>query len=105
MLDRPYSDLSIKSPVSKVLAKKKQIEGSGDFSKKNIELAFVEVDDQLKQLANNFDNMSKVRRLITIQQIRNRLFELGNLCVHDMDVREFASHESGDKTPLNSECC
>jgi hypothetical protein len=105
MLDESYSDLSIQSPPSKVLSKKKQLEGSGDFSKKNIELAFVEVDTQLKQLANNFDNMSKVRRLITIQQITNRLFELGNVCVHRMDVRKFASHEPGDKTPLNSECC
>src|SRR5215217_6734470 len=105
MLDRPYSDLSIQSPASKVLAKKKHIEGSGDFSKKNIELAFVEVDTQLKQLANNFDNMSKVRRLITIQQVRNRLFELGGVCVHRMDVRGFASHDHDDLTPLNSECC
>jgi hypothetical protein len=105
MLDESYSDLSIQSPPSKVLSKKKQLEGSGDFRKKNIELEFVEVDTQLKQLANNFDNMSKVRRLITIQQIRNRLFELGNVCVHRMDVRKFASHEPDDKTPLNSECC
>jgi hypothetical protein len=76
-----------------------------DFSKQNIELVFVDVDEQLAQLAKNYDNISKVRRLITIQEIRNRLFELYNLCLHGMDIRGFASHEPGDKTPVNSEDC
>jgi hypothetical protein len=104
MIDESRSDLSIKSPASKVLAKKNKIEGSDDFSKKNIKLAFADVDEQLKQLAQD-DSMSKVRRFITIQEIRNRIFEVGSLYVHHMDVRKFASHEPADKTPVNSECC
>jgi uncharacterized Fe-S radical SAM superfamily protein PflX len=87
------------------LSKNKNVETLPDFQKDKIQEAFVDVDCQLKQLAQNYDNLSKVRRLITIQEIRNRLFEVCNLCVHDMDVRRFASHGPGDKTPLNSECC
>jgi hypothetical protein len=85
--------------------KKKNKEVVFGFRNKDIELAFVDVDEQLAQLAKNYDNISKVRRLITIQQIRNRLFELCNLCVYGMNIRDFASHEPGDKTPVNSECC
>ena len=81
------------------LAKKNNSEAVHDFRKKGIELPFVDVDEQLAQLAENYDNISRVRRLITIQQIRNRLFELCNLCVYGMNVREFASHEPGDRTP------
>ena len=75
------------------------IGGSG--KKKDIQLAFIDVDEQLAQLARDYDSISKVRRLITIQEIRNRLFELCNLCVHNMNIREFVSHEPGDETPQN----
>jgi hypothetical protein len=85
--------------------RKKKLEPVSDFGKKDLELTFVEVDDQLAELATSYDTISKVRRLITIQQIRSRLFELCNLCVHGLDIRAYASHKPGDKTPLNSEDC
>lgn len=95
----------ILSRENEYLAKKKNSEPVHDFRNKDIHLVFVYVDEQLAELARNYDNISKVRRLITIQQIRNRLFELCNLCVYGMNIRDFASHEPGDKTPLNSEDC
>jgi hypothetical protein len=91
------------STESGYLATNKNLEALPSFRKEDIHLTFIDVDNQLKHLAEN-DNISKVRRFITIQEIRNRLFELCNLCIHGMDIHAFASHEPGDKTPLNSEC-
>jgi hypothetical protein len=85
------------------LAKNKKLEAVPDFRKQNIHLAFADMDEQLKQLAFG-GNISHVRRITTIHQIRNRLFELCNQCLYGLDVREFASHEPDDKTPLNSRC-
>ena len=86
------------------LATNKKQETLHNFSKKDIPLDFVALDQDLSDLANNYDKISKVRFLIIVQQIRNKLFELCNLRVYDMDIRQFASHEPGDRTPLNSEC-
>jgi|SRR5215216_3927412 len=85
------------------LATKKAKEGLIDFRKEEIHLAFADIDEQLAQLAKS-DNISKVRRLITIQEIRNRLFELCSKCLYNLNVREFASHEPGSQTPLNGGC-
>jgi hypothetical protein len=87
------------------LAKNKNLETVANFRRKDIERAFADVDDQLKQLAEQHrqGNISKTKHLIIVQEIRNRLFELCSLAIHNMDVRRFASHEPGSKTPLNSE--
>jgi hypothetical protein len=89
------------------LATNKSIEALPDFQKNKIQETFVDIDAQLKEIAelHRQGNISKTRHFIIIQQIRNRLFELYNLGIHDLDVRRFASHEPGDKTPLNSGGC
>jgi hypothetical protein len=102
MINDKDSDLNNPLFASKNLAKNNRIESFNDFRKNDIELAFVDVDEQLKQLAFNDEYMSRVRRIAIIQQIRNRLFELYNEWLYGLNVREFASHEPGDKTPLNN---
>ena len=89
------------------LAKNKRQEADLDFKKQNIYLAFVDICEQLKQLAQaHLDgNISKTRHFITIQEITNRIFEAANEALYGINMHEFASHEPGDKTPLNSRCC
>ena len=91
------------SSESGYLATNKSLETVPNFRKNDIELAFVDIDEQLKQLAFD-DNISRVRQITITQQVRNRLFELYNEWLYDLNVHEFASHEPGDKTPLNSRC-
>lgn len=86
-------------------AKNKNQEALHNFRKEDIHLAFVDADEQLAQLAQNIDELSNVRRFITIQEIRQRLHWLCNLWLYQSDTRTFASHEPGDLTPLNSEGC
>jgi hypothetical protein len=74
------------------------------FRKEDLQCAFVDIDEQLKQLNNSYDDISKVRRFITIQEIRNRLYEVCSVYLYRLDTRKFASHEPGSQTPLNSEC-
>ena len=92
---------------SESIAKKKRLEAVPNFRKKDIELAFVDIDQQSKQLAEQYGSISKVRAIITIQEIRNRLFEdIYNRGLYNgFDVRAFASHEPGEKTPLNFKEC
>ena len=105
MKESKDSHLGVKKFPSEVVAKKKDLESQPDFGKKNIELAIVDIDTQLLQLAKDYGNISKVRAIITIQQIRKRLFEeVFNQCLNGLDVRWFASHGPGDTTPLNSRC-
>jgi uncharacterized metal-binding protein len=87
---------------SKSSSKKKKLEGVTDFRKNKIEDAFVEVDYQLIAIA-SCKNMEQVRR--HIPNIRAQMFELYNYCVHGLNIREFASHQPDDKTPLDSESC
>ena len=89
------------------LAKKKKQETLHNFRNEDIHLAFVDADQQLKQLAQRHleGNISKTRHFITVQEIRDQLFQLCNLVLYGLNVRDFCSHEPGDKTPLNSRCC
>ncbi len=74
------------------------------FRKEDVQRAFIDIDEQLKQLTKSYDDISKVRRFIIIQEIRNRLYELCCMCLYGLDTRKFASHKPGSQTPLNSEC-
>jgi hypothetical protein len=68
-----------------------------------VEDSFIDVDIQLKQLGKTQD-LQQLKRFIP--EIRDQLFQLYCLCVYNLHVKAFASHEPADKTPLNSEeCC
>ena len=67
-----------------------------------LEAEFIDINYQLKLLENTKDS-AMVKWVIPI--IRARLFKMYNLVVYGLDVEAFASHNAGDKTPLNSECC
>src|SRR5215218_8960292 len=86
------------------LATNNCLERRANFRKEGIQHAFVDIDEQLKQLVKSYDEISKVRRFIIIQEIRNRLYELCSVCLYELDTNKFASHEPGSQTPLNSEC-
>ena len=77
------------------LSTKKSFRQSPSFHQHDIELAFVDIDLQLKQLADEHleGKISKTRHVITVQEIRNRLWQLYNWSAHDFDVVGFAGHD------------
>ena len=79
------------------------IKVSNKTSKTQIQLCIVGIDEQLNELYNEL--MSYPSSLIfRVTKIRNEFFRLSNY-VEGLNVVKFASHEEGDKTPLNAECC
>ena len=101
MKDSMCLNFCYKVSYSDISAKKKNVEGLAGFRKSKIEYTFVDIDSQLKQLA-EIQDFPQVRRFV--HDIRNQLFELYNDYVYHFDVRKFANCEPGAMTPLNSEC-
>jgi hypothetical protein len=97
--DSTSPGLNFGSYRSELSARKNSIEGIADFRKTEIELAIVELDAQLSQLL-NAEDLARVRQIVP--KIRDELFVLYNICVHGLDIAEFAGHMSENKTtPLN----
>ena len=65
--------------------------------KLELDLAFVSIDDRLKQLGESQD-LKQVKR--SMPDIRNQLFEVYNLCVHGLDIRKFC----GEKRTEEEQC-
>jgi|SRR5918996_3407174 hypothetical protein len=93
-----YKDISTKtrdfSPKKESFESPVTTTTSNNFQKtrNNIALVFVDVDQRLRELAevHRQGNISKVRHFILLQEIRNSLFELCNLCLYNLDIHEFA---------------
>jgi hypothetical protein len=102
MKDSIYLNSYSKKLPSNVLARKKNIGSLAGLRKNKIELAFIDVESQLKQLG-QIQDLKQAGWFV--YNIRNHLSELYNKYIYYFDVRNFASHEPGDNTPLNSECC
>jgi hypothetical protein len=89
---------------NKGLAKNNSIETEQDFRKDYINLTIIEIDNYLKELENSTP-LSELPKRNTLHKVRDHFFKLCNLWVYGCDIEKFVSHESGDKTPLNSTEC
>jgi len=78
---------------------KKKLEGVANFNNIDIKVAIVELDCQLLQVPAIKD--PKLLEQV-IGHIRDELHQLFYLvCGNGLDIREFVSHNPGDRTPLN----
>ena len=68
------------------------IKVSDKASKIEVQLCIIEIDNHLSELSIN---------IAKIQDNFHRLLHFAE----GLDIVKFASHEEGDKMPLNSECC
>ncbi len=65
-------------------------------------LTIVELSDELGQLKNS-PNIGPVEKR-KIATIEDKFCKLFHQTVGIVDIREYANHRPGDKTPLNPEC-
>lgn len=71
-------------------------------SKNDLQVCVVDIDEQLRELDNELAGYHSPLRYRTAR-LRNDFFRLSNY-IEGCDIEKFASHESGDMTPLNTNC-
>jgi CRISPR/Cas system-associated endonuclease Cas1 len=96
-------DLSIKVERSKSQELKKLLANTNNIHKNNIQLTIVELSDSLEELKNSPNVGPAEKRKIAY--VEDKFCKLSYQIVDITDIREFANHRPGDRTPLNCTEC